>query len=1190
MSNGINVNPLNDITKVYLNQIATAKAKETEKDIERWTQAEETECNESPKGKDCDVHGMKECPDPVQEEKKAKKDYDGDGKVESGSKEHAGVVHNAIQKKKGGKADGQDTRKEGYQRNPEGSIKDRFKSKQTDPSKKGFTGIGDSIEDIMKQNAAMKKAEEKKKMKKESTLQDLTKVYLNQVAEHHQKDENGNTIPHEDELDEAERSLSDRLARKRKVYDKTTKKAMQFARDEGEASGHARYRMSSISREMDGIRAKMNKKKTNEGRTYTWRDDINLREVMTDDGEQKEVTEKKVKNKIKINPKLGEAIEEIGGEVLEAYTVTNADKKGNTPAYQAYKAGKKNVKTGKPMYKAADHMKEEDDINEKISASGYARAKKYREDQAREKDRKEQEYFAKKAKTHKWDGEKWNKRESVKEGYGKGVKMADLPKGSKVGSKKVDMPKGSKKKHNCASKVKHEEYGMGDCIKEMHTLTEDGEVTHYDIKFSNRIIRNVPVDSLEVIEEMHHEHYVNDEKNVEVFGEEDKKGSGSGTKDACYKKVKASAKVWPSAYASGRLVQCRKKGASNYGKSKSESYSWRDDFIFEDEDQKKNLTERPLSQDEEGDKERIVKGMKKDTKGFKNRYGDDYKSVMYATATKLAKEETETIGGVTVMQDYDETIQFREYETVDIITPEPMKGVRTEEMEPKKEPTSNMDDKKSAEASKKVDQKQKRVAMMKKIVLQKKLQAVRSGAGGDIVAGYEPEGELVETSAVLDANKELAGKPKPKRSLGKKVRRAVLLNMIKRGKDKATIKRVMQGEEVESLQEYSPNVTYQAKGGKKSGKLGKSSVYSLKDKGESKKDFRKSQIKDIKGGYLKTEGSLHKWFKGSKSKDGKGGWVNVVTGGTCASDEPGEGTPKCVSSSKRASMTKAERDSASRRKKAADPGQQSKSGAAKPTYVATDKKKKVKVDEACWKGYKAYGMKKKGGKMVPNCKPVGSVKKEGASYGLYKGDGKVKIDGYEKMKAKIGSKKKHDKPAIEEAKVDEAAAWTKKAGKNKSGGLNEKGRKSYEAENPGSDLKAPSKKVGNPRRASFCARMKGMKSKLTSAKTARDPDSRINKSLRKWNCEYEPQGNLIGEEGYDRMRDDRLVKYGIGHDGSDRKSKTNYIRKPDTPEQKKRRQAASDRAYSSVVDSLKKKYGDGVMTRSKKTRGGKEVK
>ena len=84
--------------------------------------------------------------------------------------------------------------------------------------------------------------------------------------------------------------------------------------------------------------------------------------------------------------------------------------------------------------------------------------------------------------------------------------------------------------------------------------------------------------------------------------------------------------------------------------------------------------------------------------------------------------------------------------------------------------------------------------------------------------------------------------------------------------------------------------------------------------------------------------------------------------------------------------------------------------------------------------------------------------------------------------------------------ISEGAAWTKKSGKKKSGGLNEKGRKSYEKENPGSDLKAPSKKVGNPRRASFCARMSGMKKKLTSKKTANDKDSRINKSLRKWNC------------------------------------------------------------------------------------------
>ena len=64
-------------------------------------------------------------------------------------------------------------------------------------------------------------------------------------------------------------------------------------------------------------------------------------------------------------------------------------------------------------------------------------------------------------------------------------------------------------------------------------------------------------------------HSANTQKEENIFSrimEADKKGKGSGTKDACYNKVKASAKVWPSAYASGRLVQCRKKGASNYGK------------------------------------------------------------------------------------------------------------------------------------------------------------------------------------------------------------------------------------------------------------------------------------------------------------------------------------------------------------------------------------------------------------------------------------------------------------------------------------------------------------------------------------------------------------------------------------------------------------------------------------------------
>ena len=420
--------------------------------------------------------------------------------------------------------------------------------------------------------------------------------------------------------------------------------------------------------------------------------------------------------------------------------------------------------------------------------------------------------------------------------------------------------------------------------------------------------------------------------------------------------------------------------------------------------------------------------------------------------------------------------------------------------------------------------------------------------------------------------------------------------------------------------------------------------------------------------HIKEEG-LRDWFGKSKSKDGKKGWVNVVTGDSCASDKPGEGIPKCVSSAKRASMSKKERRAAAAAKRREDPGQQSKSGASKPTMVKTDrktrkeekfvppykelktvakekekKKSRMNAEEAaiveakdkkgkgsgtkdacyhkvksrysvwpsayasgalvkcrkvgaanwgnkseeteinpisfqqfqekCWKGYEKKGMKTMFGKRYPNC-----VKKEGYAPGdvdqkvgavtsipkseqdaarariLAKTKAKMKKEEVEHIDEKInpllkgilkktpmgedpkkggvpykktgkmteaknggdndpcwdthkqvGMKKKGGKmvpncvPKNEETEVSEGAAWTKKSGKNPKGGLNEKGRKSYERENPGSDLKAPSKKKGNKRRASFCARMNGMKKKLTSAKTANDPDSRINKSLRAWNC------------------------------------------------------------------------------------------
>jgi len=89
--------------------------------------------------------------------------------------------------------------------------------------------------------------------------------------------------------------------------------------------------------------------------------------------------------------------------------------------------------------------------------------------------------------------------------------------------------------------------------------------------------------------------------------------------------------------------------------------------------------------------------------------------------------------------------------------------------------------------------------------------------------------------------------------------------------------------------------------------------------------------------------------------------------------------------------------------------------------------------------------------------------------------------------------------------MPKSPAWQRAEGKNPEGGLNEKGRASLRAE--GKDIKPPVKRseaAASPtkakRRIAFCKRMTGMKRKLTSAKTANDPNSRINKSLRAWEC------------------------------------------------------------------------------------------
>jgi len=112
------------------------------------------------------------------------------------------------------------------------------------------------------------------------------------------------------------------------------------------------------------------------------------------------------------------------------------------------------------------------------------------------------------------------------------------------------------------------------------------------------------------------------------------------------------------------------------------------------------------------------------------------------------------------------------------------------------------------------------------------------------------------------------------------------------------------------------------------------------------------------------------------------------------------------------------------------------------------------------------------------------------------------------IKAKDEKKKKTVMASYDwRAELDED--WQKVNRQDKTDGLSKKAVKAYRRENPGSKLKTavtkdPKKlKKGSKdakRRLSFCRRMKGMKKRLTSAKTARDPDSRINKALRRWNC------------------------------------------------------------------------------------------
>ena len=97
-----------------------------------------------------------------------------------------------------------------------------------------------------------------------------------------------------------------------------------------------------------------------------------------------------------------------------------------------------------------------------------------------------------------------------------GMKMAEAP-----GTE--GKPKVKKVKHSCATKVEHAEWGKGNTLKEMHTLDEEGNITHYDVMFEHGLEQDVPVPTLNILVSEMHEHVINDEKNEVVEGKKAKK-------------------------------------------------------------------------------------------------------------------------------------------------------------------------------------------------------------------------------------------------------------------------------------------------------------------------------------------------------------------------------------------------------------------------------------------------------------------------------------------------------------------------------------------------------------------------------------------------------------------------------------------------------------------------------------------
>jgi len=244
------------------------------------------------------------------------------------------------------------------------------------------------------------------------------------------------------------------------------------------------------------------------------------------------------------------------------------------------------------------------------------------------------------------------------------------------------------------------------------------------------------------------------------------------------------------------------------------------------------------------------------------------------------------------------------------------------------------------------------------------------------------------------------------------------------------------------------------------------------------------------------DSGLGKWFgAGGKGGVGKGGWDRYNTKGErigkCGEGKPGEGKPKCLSATKARKLKsqggKKAIANAVRRKKAQDPQTDRPGTGNKPINVSN------RIEEVM-KSFRNHLNEK-------------NVPTDPGKWSASIAAAKRKFDVYPSAYANAWASKNYKSKGGGWRKSNESVDedWQKANRQDKTDGMSQKAVNAYRRENPGSKLKtAVTEKKPTGKRASrrkaFCSRMKGMKSKLTSAETSRDPDSRINKALRRWNC------------------------------------------------------------------------------------------